>query len=90
MKALIKAAAQSLNLNEDDLPELKHTFSCEKDPVKQKFISDLCPPERLFDDALGDVPVGVKWVSAGFPCDDASALHPSSSSEEHRLCVAQA
>ena len=73
---------------------LEHTFSCEKDQNKQAFLREFFPNmKRLYGDALDpDDPIAesVDLVSAGFPCDDASALHPKSSSGKHRLCVSEA
>lgn len=46
--------------------------------------------KTLYSDALDPIPEGADLVSAGFPCDDASALHPRSSTGKHRLCVSEA
>ena len=83
----------------------RHAFSCENDKGKQKFLLDMFPDmQHLFADALTvhanncvDIKTGkssvapsATWVAAGFPCDDASGLHPKSGHHEHRTCVAEA
>ena len=87
---LLEAASTSLNIPEDQMPQLRHVFSCEKDPNKQNFIKDFFPGVTVHTDATHPVSESVRVASAGFPCDDASALHPRSSSLEHRLCVSEA
>ena len=87
---LLEAASESLNIPADQMPEFRHVFSCEKDSNKKTFIQDFFPGVRVHDDALDPIRESTRFVSAGFPCDDASALHPRSASQEHRLCVSQA
>ena len=82
-----------------------HELSCENVAAKQEFLTALFPSMKcLFNDALDvaaeravDVKTGSRqpvpktsWVAAGFPCDDASGLHPRSSTASHRMCVAEA
>lgn len=87
----LQSASVSLNLEPHELPILEHTFSCEKDLNKQTFIKEFCPGmKQLYTDALDPIPDVADIVSAGFPCDDASALHPRSASGKHRLCVSEA
>ena len=91
IQTFLKAAGQVLNLSDDALPALQHLFSCEKERSKQKFLQQFFPDMRaIHSDALEPIEEQAGFVSAGFPCDDASALHPQSSSKKHRLCVAEA
>ncbi len=85
--------------------DFEHSFSCEVDPAKRAFLKDFFQAKHSFTNILDmetrngqmfdettdswcDVP-RVNWAAAGFPCDDASGLHPKQSTTEHRLCVAQ-
>lgn len=91
LTTLLAIAEQVLCIGHGGLPELDHVFSVEKDRAKQEFLRDFCPTMRhLYDDALQEVPEVAQIISAGFPCDDASALHPASATEKHRLCIAEA
>ena len=87
LETFLKASAQVLNI--DTELTLKHVFSVEKDENKRRFLQDFFNMEELYTDALVPVSRSVSICSAGFPCDDASALHPNSSSDAHRLCVAE-
>jgi len=90
-RTFLQVAAICLNIEAHDLPVLEHTFSCEKDGNKQTFLKEFSPDMKtLYSDALDPIPEGADLVSAGFPCDDASALHPRSSTGKHRLCVSEA
>ena len=91
-KALLEACSRSLNIPLEDMPNFAHAFSCEKEPSKRGFLREVCPDvENLYNDALAHEEfVSARFVSAGFPCDDASPLHPGSSSEKNRMCVAEA
>ena len=82
-------SAQKVLQIEPPFPQLDHAFSVERDEAKRQFLADFFQMKHLYTDALQPVKEQVSVVSAGFPCDDASALHPNSSSDAHRLCVAQ-
>lgn len=88
------------------MPTFAHSFSCEVEDEKRAFLQDFFDMKYCFTDVLDmekhdgrmfdvksqnwhRVP-SVDWAAAGFPCDDASSLHPNQSSTKHRLCVAQA
>lgn len=88
-RAFKHAAEEALDID-PEMVTFQHAFSCEKEPLKQKFIHAVCPSVPLHPDALDPCPHSARFVSAGFPCDDASPLHPCSSSEKHRMCVAEA
>lgn len=89
-KTFLAAASHSLGINEKDAPVLDHIFSCEKDSNKQNFIREFYNDVKtVHTDALEATPESVRFCSAGFPCDDASGLHPRSSSGKHRMCVAE-
>ena len=92
VSAFLEACGEVLQIPECDLPVLEHVFSCEKDKQKQTFLRTFCNMTLLHEDALQPLPNGHKKahiISAGFPCDDASGLHPNSSSDQHRLCVSE-
>ncbi len=90
MQSFLRSCKHILGIPDEDMPQMRHLFSCEKDPQKREFLQAFCPTmEKLYSDALEPVDMEAALVSAGFPCDDASALHPNSSSEKHRLCVSQ-
>lgn len=90
MEKFLKAAANVFRTPEGQLPQLQHLFSCEKEPNKQRFLRDFFQMGSLHPDALEPIPDKAGYISAGFPCDDASALHPHSATAAHRLCVAEA
>eukprot|EP00438_Fugacium_kawagutii_P014006 Skav204081 [mRNA] locus=scaffold3129:117954:120142:+ [translate_table: standard] len=85
LEAFLKSAIRVLNIPADTV-SLEHMFSCEKESAKRAFLSDMFPGLQLHDDAITANPEDAGYTSAGFPCDDASALHPDSSSDKHRLC----
>lgn len=87
LQSFLKAASKTLNI--EDI-ELNHVFSCESNVAKQTFLKDFYQMKTLHTDACEPIsdPAGI--VSAGFPCDDASQLHPRSSTYAHRLCVSEA
>lgn len=81
---------------------VQHSFSCEKDERKQRFIRSVFPDvPRLYEDCceLGeaeaaDVITGkrqavpsVAALFGGFPCTDASSLNPSSATAGNRTCL---
>lgn len=86
-------------------PTVNHMFSAEVEEKKRSFLQDFFDMKFCFTDVLDIPRTGgnmfdckseswqkvptVNWAAAGFPCDDASALHPKQSTAEHRLCVAK-
>ena len=85
-------------------PSFRHTFACEKDEHKRKFIAEVhAHVEHLFRDVhemTQATAVDVKLdkavptpsssvFAAGFPCQDCSALNPNASSDQNRSCIAQ-
>ena len=85
-------------------PSFRHTFACEKDEQKRKFIAEVhAHVEHLFRDVhemTQATAVDVKLdkavptpsssvFAAGFPCQDCSALNPNASSDQNRSCIAQ-
>lgn len=91
-QCFFSVAGRVLNICPEDMPCLRHAFSCEINENKQTFLKEFCPEmESLYKDALEEsVEESADLVTAGFPCDDASQLHPKSSSAKHRMCVSQA
>lgn len=88
-QSFLAACAASFEIPVADMPRFQHLFSCEKDQKKGEFLRRFCNMGRLHPDALEPVGEHAAVVSAGFPCDDASALLPHSSSDKHRTCVAE-
>ena len=90
LKSFLKSCSATLEIPEEQMPDLTHLFSCEKDHQKQDFLKKFCPSmQSLHEDAVEPLDLQCAYLSAGFPCDDASALHPKSSSVQHRTCVSE-
>ena len=90
IQSFLDSCKRTLGIPDQDMPRMRHLFSCEKHPQNREFLEDFCPSmEKLYQDVLEPVHMEAAILSAGFPRDDASALHPNSSSEKHRLCVSQ-